>query len=54
MFLSVLTGARVLNTLSDHSQCTVVFSVIAMVSSLEYGQQCDTNIVSMNAVEGTG
>jgi hypothetical protein len=54
MFLSVLTGARVLNTLSDHSQCTVVFSVIAMVSSLEYGPQFDTNIVSMNAVEGTG
>lgn len=25
----ILTGAKVLNTLSDHSQCTVVFSVIA-------------------------
>lgn len=24
----ILTGAKVLNTLSDHSQCTVVFSVI--------------------------
>lgn len=24
----VLTGARILNTLSDHSQCTVVFNVI--------------------------
>jgi hypothetical protein len=27
----VLTGAKVLNTLSDHSQCTVVFSVIVML-----------------------
>ncbi|KAF5014413.1 hypothetical protein F66182_14614, partial [Fusarium sp. NRRL 66182] len=27
----VLTGAKILNTLSDHSQCTVVFSVIAML-----------------------
>ena len=27
----VLTGAKVLNTLSDHSQCTVVFSIITMV-----------------------
>jgi hypothetical protein len=30
----VLTGARVLNTLSDHSACTVVFSVIAMVMGI--------------------
>jgi Transmembrane amino acid transporter protein len=27
----VLTGAKILNTLSDHSQCTVVFSVIIMI-----------------------
>jgi hypothetical protein len=27
----VLTGAKVLNTLSDHSLCTVVFSVITML-----------------------
>ena len=27
----ILTGAKVLNTLSDHSQCTVVFSIIVML-----------------------
>lgn len=30
----VLTGAKVLNTLSDHSACTVVFSVIAMLMGI--------------------
>ena len=30
----VLTGAKVLNTLSDHSQCTVVFSVILMLMGI--------------------
>ncbi|TVY35579.1 N amino acid transport system protein [Lachnellula occidentalis] len=30
----VLTGARVLNTLSDHSLCTVVFSVIVMIMGI--------------------
>ena len=30
----VLTGAKVLNTLSDHSQCTVVFSVIVMLMGI--------------------
>ncbi|KAH8807386.1 transmembrane amino acid transporter protein-domain-containing protein [Xylogone sp. PMI_703] len=30
----VLTGARILNTLSDHSQCTVVFSVIVMLMGI--------------------
>jgi hypothetical protein len=30
----VLTGARVLNTLSDHSQCTVVFSVICTLMGI--------------------
>ena len=30
----VLTGAKILNTLSDHSQCTVVFSVIAMLMGI--------------------
>ena len=30
----VLTGAKVLNTLSDHSQCTVVFSIIAMLMGI--------------------
>lgn len=30
----VLTGAKVLNTLSDHSLCTVVFSVIATIMGI--------------------
>lgn len=30
----VLTGAKILNTLSDHSQCTVVFSVICMLMGI--------------------
>lgn len=30
----VLTGAKVLNTLSDHSQCTVVFSIIVMLMGI--------------------
>jgi hypothetical protein len=30
----VLTGAKILNTLSDHSQCTVVFSVIVMLMGI--------------------
>jgi hypothetical protein len=27
----VLTGAKILNTLSDHSLCTVIFSIIVML-----------------------
>src|ERR1700760_1637006 len=30
----VLTGAKVLNTLSDHSQCTIVFNVIVMLMGI--------------------
>lgn len=30
----VFTGAKVINTLSDHSQCTVVFSVIVMLMGI--------------------
>lgn len=30
----VLTGAKVLNTLSDHSLCTVSFSAIAMIMGM--------------------
>jgi hypothetical protein len=30
----VLTGARIINTLSDHSQCTIVFSVITMLMGI--------------------
>jgi hypothetical protein len=30
----VLTGAKVLNTLSDHSMCTVIFSVIVTIMGI--------------------
>lgn len=30
----VLTGAKILNTLSDHSMCTVIFSVIVTVMGI--------------------
>lgn len=30
----ILTGAKVINTLSDHSQCTVVFSVIVALMGI--------------------
>lgn len=30
----ILTGAKILNTLSDHSQCTVVFSIIVMLMGI--------------------
>jgi hypothetical protein len=30
----ILTGAKILNTLSDHSQCTVVFSIIIMLMGI--------------------
>ncbi|KIW00186.1 uncharacterized protein PV09_08227 [Verruconis gallopava] len=30
----VLTGAKVINTLSDHSQCTIVFNVITMMMGI--------------------
>ncbi|OCT45289.1 hypothetical protein CLCR_06427 [Cladophialophora carrionii] len=30
----ILTAAKILNTLSDHSQCTVVFSVIGMLMGI--------------------
>ena len=33
----VLTGAKVINTLSDHSLCTVVFSVITFLIISETG-----------------
>lgn len=34
MGFHVLTGAKILNTLSDHSMCTVGFSAITMVMSI--------------------
>jgi hypothetical protein len=34
MGFHVLTAAKILNTLSDHSQCTVVFSVIGMLMGI--------------------
>ena len=30
----ILTGAKILNTLSDHSLCTVAFSAIAMIMGI--------------------
>ena len=30
----VLTGAKIINTLSDHSACTVVFSIISMIMGI--------------------
>jgi hypothetical protein len=30
----VLTGAKVINTLSDHSQCTIVFNIIVMLMGI--------------------
>ena len=30
----VLTGAKVLNTLSDHSLCTVIFSIIVTLMGI--------------------
>lgn len=30
----VLTGAKILNTLSDHSQCTIVFSIIVTIMGI--------------------
>ncbi|KAK3666533.1 hypothetical protein LTR22_002477 [Elasticomyces elasticus] len=30
----VLTGAKILNTLSDHSQCTIVFNVIILIMGI--------------------
>lgn len=34
MGFHVLTGAKILNTLSDHSMCTVIFSVIITIMSI--------------------
>jgi len=30
----ILTGAKIINTLSDHSLCTVVFSIIVMLMGI--------------------
>lgn len=36
MGFHVLTGSKILNTLSDHSHCTVVFQVITAIMSLVF------------------
>lgn len=42
----VLTGAKVLNTLSDHSLCTVVFSIITMLIGIVMSMPRTLNHVS--------
>ncbi|KAK7885614.1 hypothetical protein LTR67_010407 [Exophiala xenobiotica] len=42
----VLTGAKILNTLSDHSQCTVVFSIIVMLMGIVMSAPRTLNHVS--------
>jgi hypothetical protein len=42
----ILTGAKILNTLSDHSQCTVVFSVIATLMGIVMSTPRTLNHVS--------
>jgi hypothetical protein len=42
----VLTGAKVINTLSDHSQYTVVFSVITMLMGMVMSLPRTSNHVS--------
>lgn len=53
MGFHILTGAKILNTLSDHSQCTVVFSVIMMLMSIVLSLPRTLNHVSMMSM-GSG
>jgi hypothetical protein len=46
----VLTGAKILNTLSDHSQCTVVFSVIATLMGIVMSLPRTLNHVSSMSI----
>jgi len=32
----ILTGAKIINTLSDHSMCTVIFNVIVMLIGIVF------------------
>lgn len=50
----VLTGAKVINTLSDHSLCTVVFSVIVTLMGIVMSIPRTLNHVSfMSMFSGT-
>ncbi|PBP19525.1 hypothetical protein BUE80_DR009759 [Diplocarpon rosae] len=42
----VLTGAKILNTLSDHSMCTVIFSIIATIMGIVMSAPRTLNHVS--------
>lgn len=42
----ILTGAKILNTLSDHSLCTAVFSVIATIMGIAMAVPRTLNHVS--------
>lgn len=46
----VLTGAKILNTLSDHSQCTVVFSVIILLMGIVMSIPRTLNHVSFMSI----
>jgi hypothetical protein len=43
----VLTGAKVLNTLSDHSLCTAVFSVIVTIMGIVFSMPRTLQHVSL-------
>lgn len=50
----ILTGAKVINTLSDHSLCTVVFSVIVTLMGIVMSMPRTLNHVSfMSMFSGT-
>lgn len=46
----VLTGAKVLNTLSDHSLCTVIFSVIVTLMGIVMSIPRTLNHVSFMSI----
>jgi hypothetical protein len=49
----ILTGAKILNTLSDHSLCTVAFSVIVMLMGIVMSLPRTLNHVSIMSM-GSG
>lgn len=50
MGFHVLTGSKILNTLSDHSQCTVVFQVITALMSFVFSIPRTLNHVSLMGI----
>ena len=46
----VLTGAKVLNTLSDHSLCTIIFSVIVTLMGIVMSIPRTLNHVSFMSI----